>query len=336
MEFPEEIELKFKKVQDNRYGENWDQESALYVQADEKYGLSSIEQIHGKKMSHNNWEETSNALEAMLDTEMYLGKNNCHAIMFKHSNPSGAATGINLIDAINDAWDTSPKESYGGTWIVNKELTEEIAQYVKDENIFIEVLLAPSFEESAVEILTEKKNIRLMSIGDLLQHEKEIRKGYKLIGTISEGVQLQTYDRGLIEKWDVVTNKKLQEGQEEQLKFAYILTKHLKSNSAAFVNKTKTGYMAVGLAAGGQSRVDIVEQAASKSIKFCKRPELMESSCMGTDSFFPFRDGLDAAVDAGASAIITPGGSRYDDKIIEAANEREISMVFCGKRVFKH
>jgi phosphoribosylaminoimidazolecarboxamide formyltransferase/IMP cyclohydrolase len=234
------------------------------------------------------------------------------------------------------AFSCDPLSAFGGIWGVNQKLTTQVADFIVNEkNIFVEVIMAPSFEKEALEILRKKENMRILEIGDLLDKREEIYKQLELRGVLG-GVLVEEYDsKPVIKEWNVVSKKKVNVIEKEALIFAYKVSKWAKSNSACFAQTYDNGIYSIGIGAGQQSRVHVVKLAIQKAKEFGHEKELKDS-VMGTDSFFPFSDGLEAAVEAGAKAIINPGGSIRDDMIIQKSNELECALIFCGKRVFRH
>ncbi|MFW9970947.1 MAG: bifunctional phosphoribosylaminoimidazolecarboxamide formyltransferase/IMP cyclohydrolase [Candidatus Odinarchaeota archaeon] len=331
--FPNTIIKVYEKIQDCRYGENWDQKAAYYKDTTSHYGLQNLEQIGGKEISFNNYLDIDSCIQILLDldTQHYV------TAILKHTSPNGVA--IDKKDQINSvikAFSTDPLSAFGGVWGVNKELTREVADYIiNKEKIFLEVLLAPSFEKEALEILKQKKNLILIEYKDILDRRKEIYKNLE-IRSVLGGALIQEYDnKPVIKEWNVVSKRKVNEVEKEALIFAYKVSKWAKSNSACFAQTYDNGIYTLGIGAGQHSRVHVVKLAAQKAIEFGHKEELKDSF-MGTDSFFPFPDGLRAAVDNGAKAIINPGGSIRDNEVIKCADELGCALIFCGKRVFRH
>jgi phosphoribosylaminoimidazolecarboxamide formyltransferase/IMP cyclohydrolase len=330
---PQNLIKLFEKVSDTRYGENWDQEAAFYKDLSSKYGLHNFEKLGGKKISFNNYLDIDSCIQMLLDfgTEDYV------TAILKHTSPNGIAIDKeNQLTSIKRAFSTDPMSAFGGIWGVNKELTEEVADFiVNKENIFVEVIMAPSFEPAALDILQQKENMRILRLGDFLEHKEEIYTNLEMRSVLG-GLLVQEYDwKPVIKEWDVVSERKVDEKEKEALIFAYKVSKWAKSNSAAFIQTYDSGMYTIGIGAGQQSRVHVVELAAQKAREF-DHEDALQDSVMGTDSFFPFPDGLEAAVEAGAKAVINPGGSIRDEQVIERANELNCALVFCGKRVFRH
>jgi phosphoribosylaminoimidazolecarboxamide formyltransferase/IMP cyclohydrolase len=323
----------YEKVQDCRYGENWDQAAAYYKNLSCNYGLHNLKQLGGKEISFNNYLDIDACIQMLLDFD----RNRFVTTILKHTSPNGIAIDkTDQLESIKMAFNTDPLSAFGGIWGVNKELTADVADFiVNKEKIFVEVLLAPSFENEALEILRQKKNMRIIEFGDLLDKREIIYRNHEIRGVLG-GILIQEYDhKPIIKEWNVVSKKQVTEEEKEALIFAYKVSKWTKSNSACFAQINNSGVYTIGIGAGQQSRVHVVKLAAQKAKEFDHEIELKDS-VMGTDSFFPFPDGLEAAVDAGAKAIINPGGSIRDDVVIKCADELNCALVFCGKRVFRH
>jgi phosphoribosylaminoimidazolecarboxamide formyltransferase/IMP cyclohydrolase len=331
--FPDKIIKIYEKVQDCRYGENWDQEAAYYKDSSAKLGLHNMEQLWGKEISFNNYLDIDSCMQMLLD----FGKDDYVTAILKHTSPNGIAIDTkNQLESVKKAFSTDPMSAFGGIWGVNKPLTEEVADYIiNKENIFIEVIMAPQFEPDALKILKKKKDLRILRFGNLIEKRKEVYQ-YPELRSVLGGVLIQEYDhKPIIKEWKVVSNRNVSEEEKKALIFAYKVSKWAKSNSACFAQIYESGMYTIGIGAGQQSRVHVVKLAAQKAEEFGHKKAL-KNSFMGTDSFFPFPDGLEAAVEAGAKAIINPGGSIRDDIVIEKANELNCVLVFCGKRVFRH
>ncbi|MBY8985535.1 MAG: bifunctional phosphoribosylaminoimidazolecarboxamide formyltransferase/IMP cyclohydrolase [Candidatus Lokiarchaeota archaeon] len=323
----------YEKVQDCRYGENWEQSAAYYRDTSAKFGLHNFEQLGGKEISFNNYLDIDSCVQMLLD----FGQEHHVTAILKHTSPNGIAIDKkNQLTSIQRAFSCDPMSAFGGIWGVNKELTANVADFIiNKEKIFVDVLLAPSFEPEALEILKQKQNMRILKIGDFLDKRDDIYKNLEVRSTLG-GVLIQEYDSGpVIKEWNVVSKKKVEEKEKEALVFAYKVSKWAKSNSACFSQIYDDGMYSIGIGAGQQSRVHVVKLAIQKAVEFGHKEEL-RNSFMGTDSFFPFPDGLEAAVEAGAKAIINPGGSVRDDSIIKRADELGCALIFCGKRVFRH
>ncbi len=323
----------YEKVEDCRYGENWDQKAAYYKDSYVKNGLHNLKKISGKQISFNNYLDIDSCMQILLD----FGSDHYTTAILKHTSPNGVAIDKkDQLISVKKAFNTDPMSAFGGIWGVNRELTKDVADFiVNKEKIFVEVLMAPSFENEALEILKQKKNMIILEFGDFLEKRNDIYKNLEIRGVLG-GILVQEYDsKSVIKEWNVVSKKTVNNTEKEALIFAYKISKWTKSNSACFVQYYDDGIYTIGIGAGQQSRVHVVKLAIQKAIEFGHKDEL-KNSVMGTDSFFPFPDGLEVAVEAGAKAIINPGGSIRDEAVIKRADELECALVFCGKRVFRH
>ncbi len=323
----------FQKVQDCRYGENWDQVAAYYSDLTSKYGLHNLEKVSGKQISFNNYLDIDSCMQILLD----FGTQHYTTSILKHTSPNGVAIDKkDQLTSVKKAFNTDPLSAFGGIWGVNKELTKDVADFiVNKEKIFVEVLMAPSFETEALQMLKQKKNMILIKYGDFLNKRNEIYKNLE-IRSVLGGILVQEYDsNSVVKEWNVVSKKKVSDAEKEALIFAYKISKWAKSNSACFAQFYDDGIYTIGIGAGQQSRVHVVKLAIQKAIEFGHNDELKDC-VMGTDSFFPFPDGLEVSVEAGAKAIINPGGSIRDEAVIKRADELGCALVFCGKRVFRH
>ncbi|MGA1863229.1 bifunctional phosphoribosylaminoimidazolecarboxamide formyltransferase/IMP cyclohydrolase [Deferribacter thermophilus] len=318
IDFPDEISLPMRKAQDLRYGENPHQKAAFYKSPlIKEVSVSTSKQLHGKELSFNNIIDINAALELVKEFDKPA------AVIIKHTNPCGVGIADNLLDAYNFALECDPVSAFGGIVAFNKILNKETAEKLKE--LFLEVVIAPDFDKEALDILTTKKNLRLIKTGDLNQikdNEFDVKK--VVGGFLLQDRDLENFDKehGL----KVVTKRKPTEEELEALKFAWIVVKHVKSNAIVYANKNQT----IGIGAGQMSRVDssiIAAMKARKSLNGC---------VMASDAFFPFRDSVDEAAKNGITAIIQPGGSIRDNEVIEAANEHNIAMIFTGMRHFKH
>ena len=331
--FPKYLTKTFEKVQDCRYGENWDQSAALYRDTRSTFGLFNLKQLNGKEISFNNYLDIDSCLQMLLDFD----KDQYVTTILKHSTPNGVAIDKkSQLMSVEMAFKTDPLSAFGGVWGFNKELSKDVADFiVNKEKIFVEVLIAPSFEKGALDILQQKENMRILAFGDLLEKRKEIYKNCE-IRSVLGGVLIQEYDsKPIIKEWNVVSKREVTLEEKEALIFAYRVSKWAKSNSACFAQIYDTGIYTLGIGSGQQSRVHVVNLAIQKAKEFGHNNALKDSY-MGTDSYFPFPDGLEAAVKSGAKAIINPGGSMRDDLVIKRADELNCALVFCGKRVFRH
>ncbi|MFX1378415.1 MAG: bifunctional phosphoribosylaminoimidazolecarboxamide formyltransferase/IMP cyclohydrolase [Promethearchaeota archaeon] len=331
--FPNTMIKVYEKVQDCRYGENWDQEAAYYKDTSSQYGLHLLKQLSGKDLSFNNYLDIDSCIRVLLDfdTQHYV------TAILKHTSPNGVAIDKkDQLTSVKKAFSTDPLSAFGGIWGVNKELKREVADFIiNQEKIFVEVIIAPSFEEEALEILKQKENLRIIDYKELISKSSKINKNLEIRGVLG-GILVQEYDtKPIVKEWNVVSKKKVNELEKEALLFAYRVSKWAKSNSACFAQIYDDGIYTLGIGAGQHSRVHVVKLAAQKAKEFGHEEEL-KGAFMGTDSFFPFPDGLEVAVNSGAKAIINPGGSIRDKEVIKRADELGCALIFCGKRVFRH
>ena len=332
--FPDLLVKLYRKVQKCRYGENWEQQGYLYEDSSAVAGLQDLRKLHGRAISFNNWLDIDSCMQLLSDFNQDHSDHHICAI-FKHTTPNGVAIDYHSqLEATKHAFSTDPLSAFGGIWGFNQLLTAEVAHYIIEEKkVFVEVLLAPDFEPAALEILKSKENLRIVAFDDFLNHRKAL---YHLpeIRSVLGGVLVQDYDwKAIVKDWEVKTIRKVSPREKEALIFAYRVSKWAKSNSAAFAKEYETGVYTLGIGAGQQSRVHVVRLAAEKAREFGHD---LAGSVMGTDSFFPFSDGLEAAIEEGAKAILNPGGSIRDEEVIAKADEFGVSLVFCGKRVFRH
>lgn len=316
--FPNVFQLSFEKMQDLRYGENPHQSASLYQHASAgPSDIVSARKIQGKELSFNNLLDLNAAWELVTEFESSA------AVIIKHTNPSGVALNENQLQAFIQARETDPSSAFGGILSFNRPLEEAVAKEILKN--FVEAIVAPGFDEKALELLAGKKNIRLMEMPAIASPRPEKRLDTKRIGggLLVQDLDTITHDPTTLK---VVTEKQPSEQKMEDLKFAWVIAKHVKSNAIIYARNQET----IGMGAGQMSRVDSARLAVDKA----QKP--LEGSVMASDAFFPFRDSVDAAAKSGVSAIIQPGGSIRDEEVIQAANEHKISMVFTGIRHFKH
>jgi len=301
------LHLDLTKFQDLRYGENPQQSAAFYV----KRGEKPFEQLHGKELSYNNLLDLDSAIRlANAFKEPAIA-------IIKHTNPCGVARRGSLRDALIAAIESDPVSAFGGIIGANGEFDADCARAIGD--MFLEVIVAPSFSAEARELLQKKKNLRLVTTTASLP-DLELRSA-------AGGILAQTPDRvSGRESWKVVTEKELTAEELTGLEFAWIVCAHVKSNTIVLTNESQS----VGIGAGQMSRVDAAKVAIMKSVLPAA------GTFAASDAFFPFRDGLDILADAGVRAVIQPGGSVRDAEVIAAANERSMAMVFTGERHFRH
>lgn len=327
MEFPNELTINYTKVMDLRYGENPHQKAAYYreiltkgvVTGEPRIALAK--QLHGKELSFNNLFDLDGALSVIKEFHAPC------AVIVKHSNPCGTACGSTLFEAYQKALATDPLSSFGSIVALNDLVDENLAEELK--KLFIEVLVAPEYTPGALNILKQKKNIRVLHLPELKKwKDKEIAeyRSEKEMKKVIGGILLQDRDVGVKEDFKVVTERKPTEKEIKSLQFAWNVVKNVKSNAIVIAKGEET----VGIGAGQMSRVDSVKIAIMKANKDLK------DTVLASDAFFPFSDAILEAAKAGVTAIIQPGGSVRDEEIIKAANENNIAMVFTGKRHFKH
>ncbi|WP_456384253.1 bifunctional phosphoribosylaminoimidazolecarboxamide formyltransferase/IMP cyclohydrolase [Persephonella sp.] len=317
--FPYELSLPFRKRSTLRYGENPHQEGAIYVSPVEYSGLSVAESevLHGKEMSYNNYLD----VEAAVNLVREFDETAC--VIVKHNNPCGVAVRETQEEAYREALARDPKSAFGGIVAFNRPVNLETAKALTE--IFLEVVIAPDFDEDAFGFLTEKKkNLRLVRVKNMDKNPEGL--DYR---RVSGGILVQDRDLRLYEEWKVVTEREPSPEEVEDLLFAWKVVKHVKSNSVVIAR----GKATVGIGPGQTSRVDSLETAVKKAKEF---GFATEGAVIASEAFFPFRDSVDEAAKHGIKAIIQPGGSIRDPEVIQAANEHGIAMVFTGMRHFKH
>jgi phosphoribosylaminoimidazolecarboxamide formyltransferase/IMP cyclohydrolase len=327
-ELPRYVVKAFEKVQDLRYGENWHQRAALY-RGGKAPGLHTARKLNGREMSYNNVVDAEAALEMLIDLSWYDGVRveRPLSVIVKHANPCGVAYGSDLAKAYASSFATDPKSAFGGVIGFNRPVDVDTACAIGDS--FVEVLLAPGYESDALRLLAEKKpNRRILDLGDLLERKEELYGGFYM-KSLFGGIMLQDYDVGDLKDWRVVTKRPPSESERRALRFAWKVAKYVKSNALVYVTENQT----IGIGSGQVSRVDSARFGAEKA---AEHGLSTKGTVAATDSFFPFRDGLDETFRAGATAVIHPGGSIRDAEVIEAANEHDMAMVFSGMRHFRH
>lgn len=312
-----------------RYGENPHQKAAFYVSGDNRPGVATARQIQGKQLSYNNINDTDAAFECVAE---FNPADAAAVVVVKHANPCGVATGASLKEAYEKALACDPVSAFGGIIALNRPLDAEAAEEIV--KIFTEVIIAPGASDDALDIVAAKKNLRLL-LTDSLPDPNAPGIAAK---TVAGGMLVQSRDNGSEADWDfrVVTREKPSDAQLEDMKFAFRVAKHVKSNAIVYVKDGAT----VGVGAGQMSRLDSTRIAARKAVDAAEAAgntePLTKGSVVASDAFFPFADGLLAAVEAGATAVIQPGGSMRDEEVIAAADEHGIAMVFTGMRHFRH
>ena len=320
--FPRTFNAQFHKKQDMRYGENPHQKAAFYVEGQLESGsISASVQLQGKELSYNNIADTDAALECV---KAFPESPAC--VIVKHANPCGVATADSLLAAYDLAFQTDPTSAFGGIIAFNRELDAETAKAIIERQ-FVEVIIAPSVAEDAKAVVAQKTNVRLLACGEFAENPADSLDFKRVNG----GLLVQDRDDALVQtdELKVVTDTAPTDEQMQDLLFAWRVAKFVKSNAIVYAKDQQT----VGIGAGQMSRV---VSSRIAGIKAEDAGLVVPGAVMASDAFFPFRDGLDAAAEAGIKAVIQPGGSMRDDEVIAAANEHGIAMVFTGMRHFRH
>lgn len=316
---PDSQSIPLRKKQEMRYGENPHLKGAFYKQIPEtdEPSITNAVKLQGKELSYNNILDGDCAIECIKEFQ------DPTCVIIKHATPCGIASSKKLFQAWKDAFSTDTYSPFGGIVSFNRKLDKETAEELS--NLFLEVVIAPDFSKDSLKILGKKKNLRLLKLDGI--GKKIDRKGM-IYRTVVGGCLSQERDVKLTPKkqWKIVTNKKPTKDQLKSMEFAVKCVKHVKSNSVVFVKDTQT----VGIGGGQTARVDAAWIATHKG------KENIKGSTLASDAFFPFRDAVDLAAEAGVEAIIQPGGSIRDEEVIQAADEHNIAMVFSGQRYFRH
>ena len=325
-QFPAQTNGRFIKVQDLRYGENAHQQAALYRDLHPAPGsLVTAQQMQGKELSYNNIADADAAWECVKS----FSEPAC--VIVKHANPCGVAVGSDALVAYSKAFKTDPTSAFGGIIALNCPIDEQAAQQIAKQ--FVEVLMAPSFTPQALEVFKTKPNVRLLQIDLPPGGETAFKQGRNMtdIKRVGSGLLMQSADNHDLALADLKIVSKLQPSpaQLQDLLFAWKVAKYVKSNAIVFC----AGGMTMGVGAGQMSRLD---SARIASIKAGHANLSLVGTAVASDAFFPFRDGLDVVVDAGATSVIQPGGSMRDQEVIDAADERGVVMVLSGVRHFRH
>lgn len=315
-EFPENYTVTYEKVQSLRYGENPHQQAAFYKDPQEtSLSLATAQQLHGKELSYNNIQDANAALEIVAEYD------DPAVVAVKHMNPCGIGLADDISTAFKRAYEADPISIFGGIVACNREVDLSTAKQLSE--IFLEIVMAPSFTEEALEVLTKKKNIRLLTL-DVENNEE----AYHKLTTVKGGVLIQNNDHGKISADELVCATKREPSEQEvaDLLFAWSAVKHVKSNAIVLAKDHQT----IGIGAGQMNRIGAaeiaIEQAGAKA----------NGSVLASDAFFPMPDTVEAAAKAGVTAIIQPGGSVRDQESIDACNENGITMVLTNMRHFKH
>jgi len=323
--FPAQANSQFIKLQDLRYGENPHQQAAFYRDLYPAAGsLVTAQQVQGKELSFNNIADADAAWECV---KSFDAAKEAACVIVKHANPCGVAVGADALEAYSKAFQTDPTSAFGGIIAFNRTLDEKAALQVSKQ--FVEVLMAPDYTPEALEVFKSKVNVRILKIN--LPVDGSLGRNAMDIKRISSGLLMQTADNHELTLADlkVVTKTQPTAQQLQDLLFAWNVAKYVKSNAIVFC---KDG-MTMGVGAGQMSRLD---SARIASIKAQHANLSLSGTAVASDAFFPFRDGLDVVVDAGATCVIQPGGSMRDQEVIDAADERGVAMVFSGVRHFRH
>ena len=329
IETPEFRAFGGRLIQALRYGENPHQKAAFYRLPERRPGVSSLLQLQGKELSYNNINDTDAAFECVAEFDP---KRTAACVIVKHANPCGVAEGPDLATAYRRALACDSTSAYGGIIALNRSLDAETAKAVTE--IFTEVIIAPEASEEAIAIVAKRRNLRLLLTGGL----PDPRAIGLTAKTVAGGLLVQSRDNAVVDDMTlkVATKRAPTEAEMRDLMFAFRVAKHVKSNTIVYAKDLAT----VGVGAGQMSRVDSARIAARKAEDAARELKLAEpltrGSVVASDAFFPFADGMLACIEAGATAVIQPGGSMRDNEVIEAADKHNIAMVFTGVRHFRH
>ena len=311
----ETLTLTYEKVQSLRYGENPHQKAAFYKDPIVKgASVANAKQLHGKELSYNNIQDANAALEIVMEFQEPA------AVAVKHMNPCGVGIGETISNAFHKAFEADPTSIFGGIVALNREVDKDTALQLKE--IFLEIVIAPGFSEEALALLTEKKNIRLLELAaDTIQQTKKVV-------SVSGGLLVQDYDAGAVTEADltVATDRKPTEEELKNLLFSWKVVKHVKSNAIVVAKDDQT----IGVGAGQMNRVGAAKIALEQA------GEKAAGAVLASDAFFPMPDTVEAAIKAGVTAIIQPGGSKRDEDSVAVCNAHNIAMVYTDMRHFKH
>jgi phosphoribosylaminoimidazolecarboxamide formyltransferase/IMP cyclohydrolase len=312
-----------------RYGENPHQSAAFYRGPDKRFGVASARQVQGKQLSYNNINDTDAAYECVAEFDP---ARTAACVIVKHANPCGVAEADSMVEAYRKALACDSTSAFGGIVALNRPLDAQAARAITE--IFTEVIIAPDASEEAIAIVAAKKNLRLLLVGGL----PDPRAGGMTFKAVAGGLLAQSRDNAVVDDMTlrVATKRAPTNAELADLQFAFRVAKHVKSNTIVYAKDRAT----VGIGAGQMSRIDSARIAARKAEDAAKEDGLSEpltkGSVVASDAFFPFADGLLVAIEAGATAVIQPGGSMRDDEVIKAADDAGIAMVFTGVRHFRH
>jgi len=317
------LDLHYEKVMKLRYGENPHQKAAFFRDPSDTFAnVTNAKVLQGKELSYNNIIDADGALELVKDFDKPA------AAVIKHTNPCGAATADTIEDAFREAYAVDPMSAFGCVIALNRPCSQEIAQFILDQKLFVEIVIAPDFDKGSRELFAAKTNLRLLETGELRKNPNQ-----RHIRSVAGGLLVQTADQQIVTEADLKVVTKAQPTPEEieALLFARVLVKHVKSNAVVFAKLNgKGGCSATGIGAGQMSRVDSVLIAKRKGA------DRIPGSVMSSDAFFPFPDAVEEAHSAGIHAIVQPGGSIRDAEVIAKADELGMTMVLSGIRSFKH
>ena len=316
---PENKSITMRKKQDMRYGENPHLKGGFYKLIPEvnEPCITNATKLQGKEISYNNILDSDGAIECMKE----FTEPTC--VIIKHATPCGIASAKNLLDAWKDAFSTDIYSPFGGVICFNRTVDKDVAEELS--NLFLEVVIAPDFSKDALGVFGKKKNLRILKLEGL---DKKIKRQGMIYRSVVGGFLSQERDVKVTPQkdWNIVTKRKPSKKELDSMEFAVKCVKHVKSNSVVFVKDSQT----VGIGGGQTARVDATWIATNKG------KDNIKGSTMASDAFFPFRDAVDVAAEAGVTSIVQPGGSIRDEEVIQAANENNIAMVFTGQRYFRH
>lgn len=313
-QLPETLVLGYKKLDSLRYGENPHQQAASYVKSEVKPSfIMAAKQLHGKALSFNNIYDANGAVKIVKEF------NEPTAVAIKHANPCGVGSADNIFDAYQKAYECDTESIFGGIVALNRPVEKDLAEKLSE--IFLEIVIAPKFTDEALEVLTKKKNIRLLELDTLQQDHESL--AYK---QVEGGLLVQETDVKLHDKFETVTDLSVDEQTKKDLEFAWKVVKHISSNGVVLVKDNAT----IGLGLGFVNRYFATQEALLRAGKKA------QGAVLGSDGFFPFPDSMQALGAAGVKAVIQPGGSIKDNEVIKEANNQKITMVLTGMRHFRH